>query len=75
VFLVQVQRLNSEGRNISHSLGNNYAPYLFAKHPMSEGVIKRQFEVALDVLLEAGALLLRRRGRLQSAVRTSFLKA
>lgn len=56
VFLVQVERFNSERRNTSPSLGNNYAPYLFAKHPMSEGVTKRQFEVALDVLLAAGSI-------------------
>ncbi|RWC41972.1 MAG: ATPase [Mesorhizobium sp.] len=53
VFLALVHQFNEEGRNISPSRGASYAPFLFAQHPQNEGVTKRQFEVALDVLLAA----------------------
>lgn len=53
VFLALVHRFNEEGRNISPTSGNAYAPYLFAKHPQSEGVTKRQFEIAMDTLFAA----------------------
>lgn len=56
VFLALVRRFNDETRNISPAIGNNFAPFLFAKHPQNEGVTKRQFEIAMDTLLGASRI-------------------
>lgn len=62
VFLALVHRFNEEGRNISPSPSANYAPLIFAKNPQSEGVTKRQFEIAMDTLLSAGRIEIKATG-------------
>ncbi|MEQ8448233.1 MAG: AAA family ATPase [Nitratireductor sp.] len=56
VFLALVRQFAEEGRNVSATSGNAYAPFIFAKHPQNEGVTKRQFEIAMDTLFAAKSI-------------------
>ncbi|MBL8576144.1 MAG: AAA family ATPase [Mesorhizobium sp.] len=56
VFLALVHQFEADRRNVSPSRSASYAPVVFANHPHSEGVTKRQFEVAMDTLFAASRI-------------------
>lgn len=56
VFMDMLARFNREGRPVSPSKGANYAPTLFSQHPRNNGVQKRFFEIAMDMLFENGSI-------------------
>lgn len=53
VFLALLKTFNAQGRAVSPSPSNVYAPTLFASHPNSEGITKRVFTDAMNRLLAA----------------------
>lgn len=66
VFLKQLRSFNDQGRYVSPSKSVTFAPSLFAKHPESEGVTKRAFEVAMENLLRACRIIIAQHGRGQT---------
>ena len=54
VFLKLLRQLAAEGRDVGPSKGHSYAPAKFAEHPDNEGVSKRGFTAAMDVLMRDG---------------------
>lgn len=57
IFLEMVDRFNREGRNVSPSLGANYAPTVFSRHPRADGMSRGQLESAMNTLLDAGKIV------------------
>lgn len=53
IFLHLVRQFSEQGRNVSASRSSTFAPIVFASHPQSEGVTKRQFEQAMERLFVA----------------------
>lgn len=56
VFLKLLRLHTEQGRRVNHVGGNSYAPKAFAEHPQSEGVTKRAFKSAMEVLLAGGKI-------------------
>ena len=51
VFLDLLGQFEREGRNVSATPSNTYAPKLFAEHPDGHGVNKKAFQTAMNTLL------------------------
>lgn len=62
VFARMVRRFNSEGRTVSPSLGANYAPTVFSRHPDASGVNKSYLEMAMNNLFVKGVLAIEKSG-------------
>jgi hypothetical protein len=54
VFLRLLELLQRQGRQVSASPSNSYAPTQFAKHEQRERVTKAQFERAMNSLFDKG---------------------
>lgn len=62
VFLHLLRWHVNKGMNLSPSKGPTYAPAVFARHPQCEGIKSRQFETAMNVLLDNGRIEVLRSG-------------
>jgi len=62
VFMKLLTTFTAQGRHVNHAGGPNYAPKQFAEHPDNEGMTKRAFKSAMDGLLVAGKIEIRREG-------------
>ena len=51
VFLDLLAKFTAQGRDVSPSVSNTYAPSVFDKHPSAEGVTRKQFVAAMERLL------------------------
>lgn len=71
VFLKLLSLLNEQGRDVNAKGGSGYAPKVFAEHPEAEGVTKRAFAAAMEVLLTAGKVVVEHRG--PTSRRVSYL--
>jgi RecA-family ATPase len=63
VFVGLLRQFSDQGRYVSPNPSNSYAPATFAKHPEAEGVTKRAFQDAMEVLLRRGAVMIAEHGR------------
>ena len=54
VFLKLLRATMEQGRRVNHAGGQTYAPKVFAAHPDAEGITKRAFGRAMEVLLAEG---------------------
>lgn len=62
VFLKLLQQFTEQGRHVSAQPSNNYAPKLFAEAPDNEGCTKRAFTTAMNLLLSAEKIEIRKHG-------------
>jgi RecA-family ATPase len=53
VFVKLLRQALDQGRRVNHAGGQTYAPKVFASQPDSEGVTKRAFGQAMEILLAA----------------------
>ena len=51
VFLELLAQVTAQGRDVSPSVSNTYAPSVFEKHPRADGVTRKQFVAATERLL------------------------
>jgi RecA-family ATPase len=51
VFLELLAQVTAQGRDVSPSVSNTYAPSVFEKHPSADGVTRKQFVAAMERLL------------------------
>lgn len=56
VFLDMVERFNTQRRNVAPTKGLNYAPSVFAQHSGARGLGQRYLEIAMNELLDEGAI-------------------
>lgn len=75
VFLALLHQFNEVRRNVSPSSGANFAPLIFSKHFSAEGVTKRQFEIAMDTLFQAGRIEIEETGSNSRRRKNLVLKA
>lgn len=62
VFLKLLAEFTANKRRVSPNNGVTLAPKVFADHPDSEGVSKKAFKVAMEVLLSAGKITVEQEG-------------
>jgi RecA-family ATPase len=62
VFLKILRTMTEQGRRVNHAGGGNYAPKVFAAHPESEGITKRAFGQAMEILLRDGKIRIAQEG-------------
>jgi RecA-family ATPase len=62
VFLKLLAEFNKNGRRVSPKNGSNLASKVFAEHPDTEGVSKKAFKMAMEVLLSAGKITVEEEG-------------
>ena len=56
VFMQLLARFNEQGRNVSATPSNTFAPSLFEQEPDSEGIRKKVFTEAMNRLLKEGRI-------------------
>lgn len=54
LFLTFLRQFEEQGRRVNHAGGQTYAPKVFAVHPDAEGVTKRAFMQAMEILMASG---------------------
>jgi len=57
VFMRLLADFTAQGRYVSASPSNTYAPTLFASHPKSEGMTKRALKGAMEMLFDRGRIV------------------
>ena len=62
VFLTLLRTFTEQGRPVNSAGGVHYAPKVFAEHPDAEGVSKRAFRTAMEVLLSEGKIAVKQDG-------------
>jgi hypothetical protein len=62
VFLHLLRVFERQGRHVSASPSNTFAPVLFAKHDQREGVSKQRFERAMNSLFDQGKIKIETHG-------------
>ena len=62
MFLALLEQMAGQGRHVSAQPGPTYAPKIFAEHPDSEGVTKRAFAGAMELLLGQGKIAIASHG-------------
>ena len=74
LFMQLLNSSNAQGRRVSHNPGPTYAPKVFSEHPSSDGISRKAFVRAQQVLLDAGKIRIvedgppsKRRSKLEAA--------
>jgi DNA polymerase len=63
VFITLLKKFTAQHQVVSHATGRNYAPARFAEQPEADGITKKDFSLAMQRLLDAGAIEIRSWGR------------
>jgi DNA polymerase len=63
VFVALLKKFTAQNQVVSHAAGRNYAPARFADHPEAQGVTNKEFAQAMQRLLDAGVVEIRRWGK------------
>ena len=63
VFVTLLQKFTAQHQTVSHASGRNYAPARFAEHPDAQGIGKKEFAKAMQRLLDAKVIEIRKGGR------------
>ena len=67
-FLDMLRAYTAQGRSVSESMSNRFAPAMFAADPGAAGFTKRAFQGAMNRLFADGRIGQRNSGRPRSAV-------
>ncbi|WP_373503644.1 AAA family ATPase [Aestuariivirga sp.] len=62
IFLELLAQFTDQGRYVSAQPSNNYAPKLFSESPHSQGLSKRAFTTAMNMLFTAGTIEIQKHG-------------
>jgi RecA-family ATPase len=63
VFVNLLRKFAAQHRMVNHLVGRNFAPKRFAEHPEAQGIAKKEFEHAMQRLLDAKAIEIRSWGK------------
>jgi len=71
VFMILLRTFTEQGRSVNEKTASTYAPKVFADHPDSQGISKRLFKQAMEILLKDGKIKIVEEGP-PSKLRTRF---
>ena len=63
LFVTLLKRFTEQHRTVNHLYGRNYAPTMFAEHPDAQGINKKEFTRAMQRLLDAKVIEIRKWGK------------